>query len=103
MTVSLLPLMAPAGGQGEPNSFALFLPFILIFVIMYFFMIRPQVKKQKQHQAMLQTLTKGDKVVTTGGLHGKIVGIKDHSFLVQVAENTKVEISKSAVAQKLES
>jgi preprotein translocase subunit YajC len=97
----MLLLMAPPDGQGG-STFGLLLPFILIFVIMYFFMIRPQMKKQKQHQQMLKALQKGDKVLTSGGIYGKIVGVKENSFVVQIADNTKVEISKTAVAQKME-
>ena len=78
------------------------MPLILIFFIMYFFMIRPQVKKQKAHQAMLQSLKKGDKIITTGGIYGKIVNIKDRSFVIQVSENTRIEITKNAVAAKQE-
>ncbi|MFQ5628863.1 MAG: preprotein translocase subunit YajC [bacterium] len=94
--------MTPPQGQGGGGMLGLLMPFILIFVVMYFFMIRPQMKKQKQHQAMLQALQKGDKVLTSGGIYGKIVGVKEKSFLVQIADNTKVEISKTAVAQKVE-
>lgn len=102
LNMLFFPLMAPPAGQGEMNTFAFLMPFILIFVIMYFFMIRPQVKKQKMHQAMIQSLQKGDKVVTNGGLYGKIVGVKEKTFLIQIADNTKVEILKTAVAQKVE-
>ena len=66
--------------------------------IFYFILIRPQLKRQKQHQGMLSSLQKGDKVITSGGIHGTIVGLKDDVVVVKVAENTKLEISKSAVA-----
>ena len=94
-------LATPPPGS-EPSMIGMFLPIMVIFIIMYFFMIRPQVKKQKQHQGMLESLEKGDKVVTSGGIHGKIVGVKEQSFLVQIADNTKVEISKSAIGKKVE-
>lgn len=102
ISTMMLLLMTPPQGQGSSGMLGLLLPFILIFVIMYFFMIRPQVKKQKQHQQMLQALQKGDKVLTSGGIYGKIVGVKENSFVVQIADNTKVEVSKTAVAQKME-
>ncbi len=92
---------SPQPGQ-QPNTIAMLMPLILIFFIMYFFMIRPQVKKQKAHQAMLQSLKKGDKIITTGGIYGKIVNIKDRSFVIQVSENTRIEITKNAVAAKQE-
>ena len=94
--------MTPPQGKGGSGMLGLLMPFILIFVVMYFFMIRPQMKKQKQHQSMLQALQKGDKVLTSGGIYGKIVGVKEKSVLVQIADNTKVEISKTAVAQKVD-
>ena len=94
--------MAPPQGDGEASALGMFLPFILIFGIMYLFMIRPQVKKQKAHQAMLAEMKKGDKAVTTGGIHGKIVGVKEHTFLMQIAENTKIEVAKSAIGQRVE-
>ncbi|HDL18345.1 MAG TPA: preprotein translocase subunit YajC [Bacteroidetes bacterium] len=79
------------------------LPFILIFVIIYFLMIRPQSKKQKETQKMISSLHKGDKVITIGGLYGTIVGIRENDgvLIIKIADNTKVEISKTAVAKKL--
>ncbi len=90
---------ASQGGQ-QPNAFAMFLPLIIIFFIMYFFMIRPQVKRQKQHQAMIQSLKKGDHVVTTGGIKGKIVNVKKDSFVVQIADNTRVEVLKTYILKR---
>lgn len=102
LTTTLSLLMGASGGEGQTSPLAALLPILLIFAIMYFFMIRPQVKKQKSHQAMIASLNKGDKVVTTGGIMGKIVGVKDNSFFVQIADNTKIEILKTAVASKME-
>ena len=101
-TLAQILLMAPPQGGDGGSMLGLLMPFVLIFVIMYFFMIRPQVKKQKQHQQMLQSLEKNDKIMTTGGIYGKIVGVKEKSFLVQIADNTKIEISKSAVSAKVD-
>ena len=103
MILSIILLMAGGqSGQGQTSTFGLLFPLILIFVIMYFFMIRPQVKRQKQHQAMIQSLGKGDKIVTSGGIYGKIVDVKSESFVVQIAEKIKIEVLKTAIAKKLE-
>jgi preprotein translocase subunit YajC len=91
-------LMAPQGGDGG-GSFMGFLPFILIIVIMYFLMIRPQMKKQKERQKMVDALQKGDKIITSGGLHGKIAGFTEDgkTVIVQIDEKVKVNIDRSAV------
>lgn len=74
--------------------------FVLIAVIFYFFLIRPQSKKQKERQTMLDALQKGDSVVTLGGMHGKIVGFKsdDKIILLEVANNVKVYVDRTAVS-----
>jgi len=89
--------------RGQGNTLMALLPFILIFVVIWLFMIRPQSKKQKQLQAMLASLQKGDKVVTIGGIHGSIAGFKesDDTVILKVADNTKIEVSRSAIAKKL--
>ncbi len=76
-----------------------FLPFILIIVIMYFLMIRPQMKKQKDRQKMVDALQKGDKIITTGGMHGKITGFTEDgkTVIVQIDDKVKVNIERSAV------
>ena len=85
-------------GQGG-NPILNFLPFILIIFIFYFMIIRPQQKKQKERQRLLDSIKKGDKVVTVGGAHGTIVGIEDKTVLVQLADNVKVKYDRTAVAQ----
>ena len=74
--------------------------FSLIFAVMYFFMIRPQIKKQKKEREYRLALKKGDKVITIGGVHGKIIEIKENTFVIEVhsASGTKLKIEKSAVA-----
>ena len=91
----------PGGGGGGIMAF---LPLILIFVIMYLLIIRPQQKKQREHQRMLDALKKGDKIVTSGGVYGQIMGIKEReqTLIVKVAENVKIEMSRAAVARVLE-
>ncbi|MFA5419759.1 MAG: preprotein translocase subunit YajC [Bacteroidales bacterium] len=93
-------LMAPQQGA-ETNPFTAFLPLILIMVIFYFFMIRPQVKKQKELKKFRESLAKGDKVVTTGGIYGKVAEIKDTYILLQVDENVKLRVDKSAVVKDM--
>lgn len=80
------------------------LPFILMFVIMYFLLIRPQYKKQKETQSMIDSLKKGDRVVTNGGMHGTIVGVKEKEgiLVLQVAKDVKIEISRGAVSKVVE-
>lgn len=93
-------LMAPANPEaGGGNPLMSFLPFILIIVIMYFLMIRPQQKKQKEKLKMLDALKKGDNIVTTGGIHGKVAGFTDdnNTVLVKVDDNVKIKVDKSAV------
>jgi preprotein translocase subunit YajC len=79
------------------NPLMSMLPMILIFGAMYFFMIAPQRKKQKEHQKMLETLGSGDEVITVGGIYGEITNKKDDRFVVRIAERTKVEVMKSAI------
>ena len=98
------PAMAPpAGADGQsPNPFVTFLPFILMIVVVWFLLIRPQRKKQKDHQAMLTQLAKGDRVVTSAGIIGTIVGIKDNIVVLKVSEDTKMEFLKSAIGGKID-
>lgn len=69
----------------------------LMFAAMYFLMIAPQRKKQKQHEKMLAALTSGDEIVTSGGIYGTITNVKDDRFVVRIADNTKIEVGKSFV------
>lgn len=93
--------MSSQGGGGG-GAMGL-LPFILMFVILYLLLIRPQQKKHRVHQQMLQTLKKGDRVLTTGGLLGTVVGIKENENIVvlRLAENVKVEVQKGAISAKI--
>ncbi len=74
-----------------------FLPFIVIFAAMYFLIIAPQRKKQKQHQQMITELKSGTEIVTSGGIYGTITNVKDDRFVLKIAENTKIEISKTSI------
>ncbi|WP_221406300.1 preprotein translocase subunit YajC [Daejeonella rubra] len=75
-----------------------FLPMLLIIVVFYFFMIRPQMKKAKDHKKYVEELKKGDKVITTSGIHGKIVEMNDSTFLIEVESGTKIRFEKSSVS-----
>jgi preprotein translocase subunit YajC len=86
-----------------PNPIASFIPLILIFIIMYFLLFRPQMRKQKEQQRLVSTLKTGDRVVTGSGIHGLISNVKDSTVILKVADNVKIEIEKSAVANVLKS
>ncbi len=88
----------PPQGQAGGSPLVGFMPIILIFFIFYFLLIRPQKKKQMEHQNMVSNLKKNDEVVTSGGIHGTVVNVKENSVVVRVDENVKLEIQKSAVA-----
>ncbi len=85
---------APAG----PNPLASFVPIILIFVIMYFLLFRPQMRRQKEQAVLVSALKTGDRVVTASGIHGLISNVKDRTVIVKIADNVKIEMEKSAVA-----
>jgi preprotein translocase subunit YajC len=84
----------PATGT---SPIASFIPLILIFIIMYFLLFRPQMRRQKEQQRLVSTLKTGDRVVTTSGIHGLISNVKDTTVIVKVADNVKLEMEKSAV------
>ena len=88
-------LMAPTEGGGGYSSFILL---ALLMVVFYFFFIRPQSKKAKELRKYREALKKGDKVVTIGGIHGKIVETQETTFTIEISEGTKIRIEKSAVA-----
>jgi preprotein translocase subunit YajC len=91
--------MAPAqGGQGGGDFMTTILMFAVIIAIFYFMILRPQQKRQKDRKKLLESMKKGDKVVTAGGLHGTIVGIEDKTLLLQIAENVKVKVERSSIS-----
>ncbi len=85
-----------AGGQG--SAFGAFIPLILMFAIFYFLLIRPQQKKTKQHKEMIAALKKGDRVVTSGGLHGMITGVSDDVVTMEIAPKVRVKVSRGSIA-----
>ena len=87
--------------QNTPSSsIASFLPFLLIMVVFYFFMIRPQINKQRSEQEFQQTLAKGDKIITIGGVYGKIVGIKEGKIILEISENTRITIERNCISRE---
>ena len=74
------------------------LPVILIFIIFYFLLIRPQKKAQDEHKKMIAALKKNDEVITSGGIHGIIANVKDHTITLKVDDNVKIEVQKSAIS-----
>ena len=97
-TIALAADEAPApGGMGQLMSFA---PLVILFVIFYFLLIRPQQKKAKEQKEMLSKLEKGDAVVTSGGIHGTITGVAEDAVTVEIAENVRVKVAKEHVVSK---
>lgn len=94
-------LLAQAPASTGPNPLASFIPIILIFVIMYFLLFRPQMKRQKEQAKLVSALKTGDHVVTASGIHGLISNVKDRTVIVKVADNVKIEMEKSAVTNVL--
>ncbi len=99
-TLMTLFLFAPPAGGQTPNPFIQLVPLVLIFIVFYFFMIRPQQKKQKDRDKVLDSLKRGDKVTTIGGIHGTVSGIdaEKKTVLVQVNETTKIKFDRTAIA-----
>lgn len=94
MTTAII-LQAAGGGFG---NFGSLIPMVLIIVVFYFFMIRPQMKKQKDQKKYVEELKKGDKVVTTSGIHGKIADFNDTTFLIEVDNGVKIRFDKASIS-----
>lgn len=95
LTNPILAQAAPA--EGAPNPLLQFAPFILMFVAMWFLLIAPQRKKQKEHQKLINSLATGDEVLTSGGIYGTVTNVKPDRIIVKIAEGTKIEIARSYV------
>ncbi len=95
------PAYAQAAGGDTTSSLVSLLPLVLMFVVLYFVMIRPQMKRQKEHKAMIEALAKGDEVVTAGGFLGKVSKLGDVYIGVELAEGVEVQLQRSAVVQVL--
>jgi len=92
---------APAAGAQAANPLMTFLPLILLFVVFYFLMIRPQMKRQKEHRSMVSALAKGDEVVTNGGLAGRVEEVGESFITLEIAPNVKIKVQKGSVSQVL--
>ncbi len=90
-------LLAQTAAPSGPNPLASFVPIILIFVIMYFLLFRPQMKRQKEQAKLVAALKTGDRVITASGIHGLISNVKDRTVIIKVADNVKIEMEKTAV------
>ncbi|KQM78003.1 preprotein translocase subunit YajC [Xylophilus sp. Leaf220] len=92
---------AAAGGGGIMSSLTGMLPLVLMFVVLYFVMIRPQMRKQKEHRAMLDAIAKGDEVATAGGIIGRVTRLGEGTLGLEIAPNVEVQVQRTAVAQVL--
>ncbi|MFQ5894636.1 MAG: preprotein translocase subunit YajC [Nitrospinota bacterium] len=92
---------APSRGGSEPSLLVSLFPFILVFAIFYFLLIRPQQKRQQEHRRMLEDLRRGDHVVTSGGIFGEITKMKDDVLWVKVADNLRLRVQRSAISTRL--
>ncbi len=88
---------APAAGAGGAGGFASFIPLILIFAVFYFLLIRPQQKQAKQHQAFLNDLKKGQKILTKGGIYGVITAINENIITLEVAKDVTIKVARDAI------
>ena len=91
---------APAAGA-DAGGLMSFLPLVLMFAVLYFIMIRPQMKRQKETKAMLEALAVGDEVLTVGGIFGKVTALKDDAVTVEIATGTQVQMQKGAITTVL--
>jgi len=86
-----------AGGEGA-GGFTGFIPLILMFVIFYFLLIRPQQKRTKEHRNMISNLKKGDRIITSGGIHGRITGMDESTLTVEIADKVRVKVARANVS-----
>ncbi len=92
---------APAATTGSDSSLITMLPLVLMFVVLYFVMIRPQMKRQKEHKTMVEAIAKGDEVVTSGGMLGKVARLGETYLHLEVANGVELQVQRSAVVQVL--
>jgi preprotein translocase subunit YajC len=91
----------PGPSQGPAGGIGFFVPLVLIFIIMYFVLLRPQKKRQQEQQKLIASLKTGDRVVTSAGIHGLISNVKETTVMLKVADNVKIEMEKSAITNVL--
>lgn len=95
--LNLIMLQAEAAANQGASQWSFWVMMILIFVVMYFFMIRPQTKKQKELQKQREAMKKGDKVVTAGGIYGEIKEVQENAFIITIAKDVTIKVSKDSV------
>ena len=98
--MNFIPLLQGAS-QGGFSSFGFLIPMLVVFVIFYFLLIRPQKKEQQKTERMISQLQKGDKIITIGGIHGVVSSTKEKTIIIKVDDNCKIEINRSAVGAVL--
>ena len=96
MNIFQIIAMQPQGGSG--SIFSALVPILLVFLIFYFMILRPQQKKQKERDKLLTSIQKGDKVITAGGMHGTVIGLEEKTVLIQIADDVKVKFERSAIS-----
>jgi preprotein translocase subunit YajC len=89
---------APSGGGGGSSQFLSFLPIILIFVVFYFLLIRPQQKRTKEHRTLLDSLKVGDSVMTSGGLYGRVTGLRENVVTIEISDKVRVKVNRGHIA-----
>jgi preprotein translocase subunit YajC len=94
--------MGQGGAGGGAGGFSGFIPLILMFVIFYFLLIRPQQKKTKEHREMIANLKKGDRIITSGGLHGRITGLDESTLTVEIADKVRVKVARGNVGGRVQ-
>lgn len=99
MNVSGLFTLAAGAGQGAGGPWGMLFPMLVIFGIMYFMIIRPQQRREKERKEMIEKIKSGDRVIFCGGILGSIANIKDQTFVVKIADNVKIEVARSAVSR----
>ena len=98
--MNIILMMQPTDGQ-DANPFMSFLPLLLVIAIFYFFMIRPQMKRQKETRKFREGLKKGDKVVTTGGIYGKISEVKENAIILEIAKDVEIKVDKNGIIKDM--
>jgi preprotein translocase subunit YajC len=100
--LTTMAMAAPGEGQGQGSPLGMFVPMIIIFAIFYFMLIRPQQRKEKQRKEMIANIASGQRVMFSGGILGTVTNVKEHTFVVKIADNVKIEVARGAVSQVLE-
>ena len=94
--------MAPPAGEGQGGGLGMFAPMLIIFAIFYFMLIRPQQRKEKERRNMIANIKSGERVLFSGGIIGTVANVKEHTFIVKVADNVKLEVARGAVSRVVE-